>query len=562
MAGGLMQLVAVGQQNVILNGNPSKSFWKATYKKYTNFGKQNFRLDYEGTPSLGLTTESTFVFKVKRYADLLMDTYISINLPNIWSPVMPPQAVPQADGTTIYTNWAPYEFQWIENLGAQIISRITITCGNQQLQQFSGQYILNSARRDFSGKKLELFDEMTGNVPELNDPGNSGARVNAYPNAFYTTSPAGAQPSIMGRVLYIPLGAWFTLVTQQAFPLIALQYNELQISVTFRPINEWFTIRDVMDYTNNFPVVAPNFNQFYMQFYRFLQTPPDEELGPNSYVDTRTNWNADIHLNCTYCFLSNDEVKIFAKNEQKYLIKQIYEKPYYNVTGQNKIDIDSIGMVISWMFYFQRSDVNLRNQWSNYTNWPYNYMPQDVSPAPTAGDFPNPAPSPPNPALLGPGLNPDGTLSGLYITGIYNPQNLKQILVALGILLDGQYRENLLPAGVYNFVEKYTRTAGAAPSGLYCYNFCLDTSPYSTQPSGAMNMSRFTNIQFEFLTIVPPVDPYAQVLTICDPVTGEIVGINKPTWRIYDYNYNMYLIEERVNMVTFIGGNAALMYAV
>jgi hypothetical protein len=366
----------------------------------------------------------------------------------------------------------------------------------------------------------------------------------------------------LGRTLYIPLGAWFNLVTEQAFPLVALQYNELQISVSFRPISEWFTIRDVMDYTNNFPVIAPNFNQYYQQFYRFLQTPPDEELGLNSYVDTRTNWNADINLNCTYCFLSNDEAEIFAKNEQKYLMKQIYEKPYYNVTGQNKIDIDSIGMVISWMFYFQRSDANLRNQWSNYTNWPYNYMPQDVTPAPTAGNYPNPAPSPPNPALLGPGLNPDGTLSGLYITGIYNPQNLKQILVSLGILLDGQYRENLLPAGVYNYVEKYTRTAGAAPNGLYCYNFCLDTSPYSKQPSGAMNMSRFTNIQFEFSTITPPADPYAQVLTICDPVTGEIVGINKPTWRIYDYNFNMYLIEERVNMVTFIGGNAALMYAI
>ena len=108
MAGGLLNLVAVGQQNIILNGNPQKSFWKATYKKYTNYGKQNFRLDYEGTPTLGLTTESTFTFKVKRYADLLMDCYISMNLPNIWSPVMPPQAVPQADGSTIYTNWAPY----------------------------------------------------------------------------------------------------------------------------------------------------------------------------------------------------------------------------------------------------------------------------------------------------------------------------------------------------------------------------------------------------------------------------------------------------------------------
>jgi hypothetical protein len=57
-----------------------------------------------------------------------------------------------------------------------------------------------------------------------------------------------------------------------------------------------------------------------------------------------------------------------------------------------------------------------------------------------------------------------------------------------------------------------------------------------------MNMSRFTNIQLEFTTITPPADPYAQVLTICDPNTGDIIGINKPTWRIYGYNYNLYVI--------------------
>jgi len=561
MPGGLLNLVSEGQQNVILNGNPEKTFWKTTYKKYTNFGKQNFRLDYEGTPTLNLTTESTFVFKVKRYADLLMDCYVSIALPTIWSPIFPPQAVVQADGTTVYTDWAPYEFKWIDNLGALMIDRITITCGNQKLQEYSGRYILASVQRDFSGNKRSLFNEMTGQVPELNDPANAGTHVNSYPNAFYTDNPAGAQPSIMGRVLYVPLGAWFNLKTQNAFPLVSLQYNELHISVTFKPINQIFRIRDVMDYTNNFPYVAPNFNQYYMQFYRFLQTPPDEKLGPTSYVDTRTNWDADIHLNCTYCFLSNDESKLFAKNEQKYLIKQIYEKPYYNVTGQNKIQLDSIGMVISWMFYFQRSDVNLRNEWSNYTNWPYNYMPIDITPAPSVGDYPNPDPTPPSPPFIGPGANPDGTLSGLMITGIYNQQNLKNILLTLGILLDGQYRENMLPVGVYNYVEKYTRTDGFAPDGLYCYNFCLDTSPYSLQPSGAMNMSRFTNIEFEFTTINPPVDPYAQVLTICNPNTGEIIGVNKPTWRIYDYNYDLYVIEERVNMVIFVGGNAGLLYA-
>ena len=561
MTGGLLNLVSEGQQNIILNGNPEKTFWKTTYKKYTNFGMQKFRLDYEGTPTLNLTTDSTFVFKVKRYADLLMDCYVSIALPTIWSPIFPPQAVVQPDGTTIYTDWAPYEYKWIDNIGALMIDRITITCGNQKLQEYSGRYILSSLQRDFSGSKRALFDEMSGQVPEINDPANAGARVNTYPNAFYTSNPAGAQPSISGRVLYIPLGSWFTLKTQNAFPLISLQYNELQISVTFKPINQLFRIRDVMDYTNNFPYVAPNFNQYYMQFYRFLQTPPDETLGPTSYVDTRTNWNADIHLMCTYCFLSNDEAKLFAKNEQKYLIKQIYEKPYYNVTGQNKIQLDSIGMIISWMFYFQRSDVNLRNEWSNYTNWPYNYMPIDTIPAPSAGDFPNPDTSGPAPLLIGPGSNPDGTLSGLSITSVYNPQNLKNILISMGILVDGQYRENMLPGGVYNYIEKYTRTDGFAPSGLYCYNFCLDTSPYSLQPSGAMNMSRFTNVEFEIVTIQPPVDPYAQVLTICNPNTGEIIGVNKPSWRIYEYNYDLYVIEERVNVVIFVGGNAALLYA-
>ena len=557
MAGGLLNLISVGNQNVILNGTPTKSFWKCCFKRYTNFGKQNFRLDYEGTPTLSLTTESTFTFKIKRLADLLMDCYISINLPTIWSPLMPPQTI----NDQIVTDWAPYEFQWIDNIGAQIISNISITCGNQQLQKYSGRYILASSQRDFNAQKLALFNEMIGNVSDLNDPANCGGRVNTYPNAFYTSSPAGAQPSINGRTLYIPLGSWFNLITTQAFPLTSLQYNELQISISFRPINEWFTIRDVMDYANNFPVVAPNFNQYYMQLYRFLQTPPDEVLGPTSYADTRTNWNADINLNCTYAFLSNDEAAIFAANEQKYLIKQIYEKPFYNVTGANKVDLESLGMVASWMFYFQRSDANLRNQWSNYTNWPYNYMPQDVTPALTSGDFTNPTQSPGNYPLLGPGLNPDGTLSGLYITGIYNPQNIKNILIAMGILVDGKYRENILPSGVFNYVEKYARTNGFAPSGLYCYNFCLNTDPMNASPSGAMNMSRFSTIQFEFTTITPPADPYAQVLTICDPATGDIIGINKPTWRIYDYNFNLMVFEERINQVIFIGGNAALLYA-
>jgi hypothetical protein len=562
MAGGLMQLAATGQQSIILTGNPTKTFWKSTYAKYTNFGKQNFRLDYEGSPTLRLNEESTFVFKIKRHADLLMDCYASVTLPNIWSPIVPP-----IDKTN--NNWSPYEFKWIENIGAQMISNITITCGNQTIQQYSGQYLMSLVNRDFTQEKKDLFNRMTGNIPELNNPSqtllthkNIIEYVDRYPNAYYTSELGGAQPSIDGRILYIPILSWFSLKSQMAFPLIAMQYNELNINITFRPIREMFIIRDVYNPTEGFPFIAPNFNQAQMQMYNFLQTPPDVSL--NNYQDKRCVWSADINLNCTYCFLSDEEAKIFASKEHKYIFKQVQETKYYNVTGQSRINIDSFGSVANWMFYLQRSDIGVRNEWSNYTNWSYKYKPSDIMLVGGRYDVTNN-----NKILIGTNLDIDPFGSevqnkfpyGSYITGTYKPENIKDILVNIGILVDGEYRENTMNAGILNYVEKFARTNGGAPDGVFCYNFCLNTSPYDLQPSGAMDMSKYGIIQFEVQTIAPPLDANAQTMTICDPDTGEIIGINKPTWRIYKYNYDMTLFEERINILSFMGGNAALMYA-
>jgi hypothetical protein len=566
MPGGLMQLVSQGQQNIVLNGTPTKSFFKSVFHQYTNFGLQKFRLDFEGSKTLRLTEESTFTFKVKRYADLLMDCYLSVALPNIWSPLLPPQQITEqtnSQGLGNIEQWAPYEFKWIENIGAKMISKINITCGNYTLQEYSGDYLLASVQRDFNAIKLDLFNNMIGQVPELNNPANANSRINSYPNAYNTGDFDGSEPSIRGQILYIPLNNWFGLKSQMAFPLASLQYNELHINITLKPINQLFVIRDVFDATNNYPYVSPNFNLWYMQFYRFLQPPPDVNIDINSYSDKRTLWNADIHLNCTYCFLSNEEQKIFALQEQKYLIKQVNEKIFPNVTGPNKIDLDSIGMISNWLFYFQRSDANLRNEWSNYTNWPYNYLPLNVIQAPTSGTYTvyRNINGILTPVDIGPGVNPNGLLTGILINQQYNPQNEKLILIAMGILLDGSYRENIQPAGVFNYIEKYTRTTGSAPSGLYCYNFGINSNNSDLQPSGAINMSRFNQIELEFTTIIPPLDPLAQSLTICDPETGTIIGINKPTWRIYDYNFDLYFFEERLNIVNFIGGNVGLMYA-
>ena len=41
----------------------------------------------------------------------------------------------------------------------------------------------------------------------------------------------------------------------------------------------------------------------------------------------------------------------------------------------------------------------------------------------------------------------------------------------------------------------------------------------------------------------------------------EILGVNKSKWDIYEYNYDLTVMEERYNVLTFTSGNAGLMYA-
>ena len=572
MPGGLLNLISYGNQNTILNGNPKKSFFKTTFKKYTNFGLQKFRIDFDGQRKLRMTEESKFTFYVPRYAELLMDTYVCITLPTIWSPIMPP--------ATAADKWAPYEFKWIKDLGTHMIKDITISVGGQILQKFSGKYLLAMIQRDYPAAKHQLYDEMTGNVRELNNPGCCGARVNQYPNAYYTPDQRGAEPSIRGRKLYIPINAWFTMSSQMAFPLVCLQYNTLQIDVTIRPVRELYTIRDVTDSANGWPYVQSNYILPEHQFYRFLQTPPDVELTADSYGDKRTDWNADVHLIATYGFLSAEETAAFAANEQKYLIKAVYEWEYKGVTGNSRVKLEnSLGMVANWMFFFQRSDVSMRNEWSNYSNWPYEYLPYDIMPGEDAFETNRStegwamAISAQETIYLGPGRNPhlmnaqnqieqkSNRRTGLHITGPFESQNQRDILNTMGIMLNGKYRENIMDSGIYNYVEKYVRTNGNPPPGLYCYNFCINTDPQDLQPSGAINMSKFTQIELEISTIYPTLDPNASFHTICDPTTGLPIGVNKTNWRIYNYTFDFTVLEERYNVLTFASGNCGLMYA-
>ena len=89
-------------QNIILNGNPSKTFFKTVYAKYTNFGMQKFRCDYNGSRELQENNDTTYTFKIPRNGELILDTCLVLDLPDIYSPIIPPKMINDI--------WKPYRF--------------------------------------------------------------------------------------------------------------------------------------------------------------------------------------------------------------------------------------------------------------------------------------------------------------------------------------------------------------------------------------------------------------------------------------------------------------------
>lgn len=570
MPGGLLNIIAYGNQNIILNGNPKKTFFKVVYSKYTNFGIQKFRIDYNGSRDIDPNTDAIYTFKIPRNAELLLDSYFVFSIPDIWSTILPP--------VTPGDIWKPYHFKWINNLGTSAIKQVRIMIGTQVIQQYPGEYLRCVAERDFPEDKKKMFDMMTGNLEELNRPEfYGGNRYNNYPNAFYLPDVAGPEPSIRGRKIYVPLNPWYMNDSKLALPLVALQYSEVTIEVTLRPIREIVTINNIgtmdedvekveREYQTKlddlYQRIQPSFTNERHQLYRFLQPPPTIELTEDDYQNKTSNWNADVHLLCNYCFLTAEESKTFALNEQKYLIKDVKHDIFYNIVGTRKIKIDTNALVSNWMWFYRRSDAFKRNEWSNYTNWQTKYIPYELNSGENVTPYIVGAVGS-NSLNLGPGRDLD--FNGVKriptnhkTTPVFSLQNNRSILERFAIIIDGKFRENEMDSGIYNYVEKYRSTKSSLNNGVFNYNFSINTGDY-LQPSGAMNLSRFKKIEFEMTTLIPSVDPEYEALTLCDE-NGGVIGVTK-TQPIYLYTYEMHLFEERYNVLRFISGNAGLLFA-
>jgi hypothetical protein len=72
MAGGLMQLVAYGAQDIYLTGNPQITFFKVVFKRHTNFSIEPVEQSWNGMGDFGKKVTCI----VNRTGDLLYNIHV------------------------------------------------------------------------------------------------------------------------------------------------------------------------------------------------------------------------------------------------------------------------------------------------------------------------------------------------------------------------------------------------------------------------------------------------------------------------------------------------------
>ena len=288
MAGGLMQLVAYGAQDVFLTGTPEITFWKVSYRRHTNFAMESIEQTFSGQADFGRRVTCT----ISRNGDLAYRTYLQVTLPEI-NQSMNTTSGASADG--VYARWLDFP-------GEQIIAQVEVEIGGQRIDRQYGDWMHIWNQLTMSSEQLKGYYKMVGHTTQLTyitDP--TFAAVSgpcaAAGGPAQVCAPRNALPE---TTLYIPLLFWFCRNPGLALPLIALQYHEVKINIDFRPIGECLWAVKTLGISTANPVnTVVSVAQAYQQSL----------VAASLYVD--------------YIFLDTDERRKMAQNPHEYLIEQV-----------------------------------------------------------------------------------------------------------------------------------------------------------------------------------------------------------------------------------------------
>jgi len=302
MGGGLMQLVAYGAQDVYLTGNPQITFWKVTYRRYTNFAIEAIEQTFNGQADFGRRVQCT----ISRNGDLAYRTYLQVTLPEI-NQLMGVGAYSSAAGATgVYARWLDFP-------GEQIIAQVEVEIGGQRIDRQYGDWMHIWNQLTMTSEQQAGYFKMIGNTTQLTfitDP--SFADVDGPCDSQAPRQVCAPRNALPETTLYVPLQFWYCTNPGLALPLIALQYHEVKINLDIRPIDECL-----------WAVTTLNCNT---ESGQAGAVDPSAQGAPGKPVPASIAYNQSLvaaSLYVDYVFLDTDERRRMAQNPHEYLITQL-----------------------------------------------------------------------------------------------------------------------------------------------------------------------------------------------------------------------------------------------
>lgn len=517
MTGGLIQLAAVGVQNMFLTDDPQITFFKIVYRRHTNFSMEPIKQNFINKPDFKKKTSCT----ISKSGDLMSRIYLVVELPQIRDfsdPII--------------------KFAWAKKIGLAIINNVEIEIGGQTVDRHYGDWL--NIWFELTQKNVDVgFNIMIGNIPELYEFSNGKD----------------------GYTLYIPLQFWFCRNAGQALPLISLQYSDVKINVEFNDFNKCHIITPThyIEIENDFVPFKPfdyiqqdlkqNDKRFGMFLYFDINTKRMyyNKISDSNFESNNLPANSKYRLDKDYPFNiinnSGDIYRIYNTFNNTWVYPRIGtpetpNKPYvYLNNNLRNITIRDCYLIVNYFYIDEDERTRFANSRHDYLIEQVQYSGEKTFDSPNNSiniDFLHPS-------KFIVWITQQSYLLNKENNDVFNYTNDYRYVCnkLLGdtlinnetFYINSHERVNSRNWAYFNYVQPYQHFSHSPSEGINVYSFSI--VPEKNFPSGSCNMSQIDNSFVKFST------------------ESLISSINKGKFRAYSIGYNIYRIVNGLGGIVF-----------
>lgn len=489
MPGAISQLVSYGAQDVYLTGNPQVTFFKAIYRRYTNFATESIQQAMDGTTDFGKFPTCT----ISRNGDLAGPIWIEVTLPSLLGYNITPTP-PVQFGSAITANAS----------NVLTMSNVVVDPrGNYWQTLRSGAYSnLVAAYSNVTG-----FYYASANVSNISNTAAFSGNITTWP--YMVATPNVSQSGAIQN-FYIPDSnlRYVNGIGLALFNSVELQLGGQRIDKHYSNWwDVWSQLTETAEHLDGYNKMVGMYNpDYYNANYDITQAQ-----GGTYYIPLTFCYNKNPGLYLPLVALSYHDVKLnFDINSYLNCIRCNY--PVTSLTsmvGSNPLSISNFKLYTDYVFLDAPERIRMSEIQHEYL----------VTQLQWQGSEPVTAPSAPNGTT-----NRKFTLNfnhpvkciivvyqaassyaqGDAVNGndIFNYQipgsETAEIIESMTLLINGSERFSARPGKYFRLVQPYQHSLRVPSKYVYMYSFALEDID-SKQPCGSANFTRYDSVQLQMV---------------------------------------------------------------